>query len=430
MGLFSSFLIQADEQQSLSTSDMLSSIEQRILSEGYQPVALDFSSWYEEVKDNEYLTIQEINRYRKQIAQLDGKSVCEKLRTDNILFQLNLIEHRSRLVKTLSKTSSYAGVMSNLDDGKAWYLHWLNAWLALEKEGMVNDAHIAMLKSIAYSELEKVASKYRDNIKSLGQAKNEVLTTDQIKIIEAKLKEKEKKVQQALSQILPSFTSIPELIIAKSSLPDSFPAPGIYDGRTRTFYYHFTDSELPVESLDWLYLHEGVPGHHYQASYVQQKAMCPNSNFSQATYVTEEGWGAYVETLGKSLGLYQDLASETYAQEWQILRALRVLIDIGIHYENWSDKDAMQLWNQYLPNRQSIGKREIARIKRWPVQVITYVYGKAKIEEVIESARRINPEIELSDIHQTILSLSNYPISQFKELIEFNLSKKEPVSAL
>ena len=115
-------------------------------------------------------------------------------------------------------------------------------------------------------------------------------------------------------------------------------------------------------------------------------------------FVSTEGWAAYVELLGEELGVFNHPHSRLYASEWRVLRALRVLIDIGLHYDGWSEQQAQQLWMQYLPEQPDIMLREIKRIQNWPVQVITYVYGKYRIEQALAQIRNTFPQLTEKDI--------------------------------
>jgi len=117
--------------------------------------------------------------------------------------------------------------------------------------------------------------------------------------------------------------------------------------------------------------------------------------------------------LGKELGLFEDLSSQEYALQWQALRATRVLLDIGIHYHNWDDEQARALWMDLIPKQKNIMEREIARIRRWPVQVISYVYGKNKIEEAIV---RLSKTKGMAQARRQVMSMSNQTLSSLSLL--------------
>ena len=109
-----------------------------------------------------------------------------------------------------------------------------------------------------------------------------------------------------------------------------------------------------------------------------------------------------------------------------MLRALRVLIDIGVHYEHWTDEQALKLWQQYLPTKMKIAERELARIKRWPVQVITYVYGKHHIEQLIEKIKMNKGEETEAQIRNAILRLGNQPLVSAETVSHF-LKRSRPL---
>lgn len=92
-----------------------------------------------------------------------------------------------------------------------------------------------------------------------------------------------------------------------------------------------------------------------------------------------EGWAAYVETYGKSLGVYQSDNTRRKALEWDLLRSTRLIIDVGLHLENWSRARAREERSQSAPEVLEWADREIARMQKWPAQVVSYEAGKMRI---------------------------------------------------
>ncbi len=370
---------------------------------------LDFAVWLAQGKAAAQVSKSKVIAWQSELEKLVPTSICQRIRQRNLQLHLNLMKTRTGLFEQLPADSHYKGSFAILPQGKQWYRHWLNSWLMLTADGIVSDNDIVRLKQIAKEELANVHPHYLQGQVDADKQDKAVFFKSQQSEIEDALWKRQSKVNQQLDKVLGLLPEIPGLNIKESSLPASFPAPGSYEPGNQTFYYHFTDQQLLAESLDWLYLHEAIPGHHLQGHIARTNPTCPSSGSNAAPIVTVEGWAAYVETLGNQLGLYRDPASLNYALEWRILRALRVLMDIGLHDESWSDQQALALWQQYLPMRMDIARRELARIKRWPAQAITYVYGKYRIEQAFENLQILFPKLEKRTLRKQILKLTNHP---------------------
>ncbi|MDF2177482.1 DUF885 family protein [Aliiglaciecola sp. CAU 1673] len=343
-------------------------------------------------------------QFGESVQQSSTLSQCETLATSEIRFVLALAQSRLQLLDALPSSSvQYKGSFSQFVDGNNWYRHWLRSWLHA-------DVPLDELESIALSELDDARRKREQLAESDLPEDHSVIKGDDADSIVRAFKQREVTVYQHLPQVLATAYQAPKVTIVKSGLPKDFPAPGIYNAATQQFIYHLHDDNLPAKHLDWLFLHEGVPGHHYQSQFLQNNAQCPDFLGLQGALVFAEGWAAYIETLGSELGLFIDQSSAHYALDWQALRAVRVLIDIGIHAKGWDNERAEKEWLTHIPEQKSVMAREINRIRRWPAQVITYVYGKAMILQTIDIMQQRYPDKSLADIHQEILSLSNFSL--------------------
>lgn len=364
---------------------------------------LDFAPMWQTISQRQApIKHENISVISKKIQQLNEQSgsltFCQQARLTDIEFQLSLQQEKAELIKTLpSPVPTYQGSFFNLPNGRAWYLHWIKYWLQ-------TDVTIEELQTIAKSELVDAAKRKASLANVNLPVNNQYFSSDEkTKIIEA-FKLRERKVYQNLPTFIAGDYKASAINIVESNLPKSFPAPGIYNPSNQSFIYHLQSESLPKAHMDWLFLHEAVPGHHYQSQWAINNAKCSGR---AASYTFTEGWAAYTELFGQELGLFSDKSSINYALDWQALRAVRVLIDIGIHYFGWSDEQARSLWLEYIPEQQAIMQREIDRIRNWPVQVITYVYGKAMIQQAVKQIELIQPKATLPEVHANILSLSN-----------------------
>lgn len=377
-----------------------------VINKPYLQPQLDFANAIERLKKQPEIAENTVSEWQAKLQKLTPKTTCQKIAFQSLENHLRRVKVRESLKRKLSKETQYSGDLSALPNGRLWYLHWLETWL-------MDDVTPSELQEIAFNELQVAFAQYQKMNAQARTSTAAIPAAEHQKIVAAFIT-REQKVKANLQTMLnlPEFDA--PLTIAPSGLPESFPAPGIYDNRTQRFLYHPQNGEMHLSHFDWLYLHEGIPGHHLQFNVVSTESLCPTSAIVPIPFVSSEGWAAYVETLGKEMGLYEMPSSEAYALKWRVLRALRVLIDIGIHYQGWPDEKAKVLWQTYLPEHPEIMVREINRIKNWPAQVITYVYGKYRIEKVIEPYRN-NRARALN----RVLRLSNQPPLALEQLADF-----------
>ena len=201
-------------------------------------------------------------------------------------------------------------------------------------------------------------------------------------------------------------TAIPPIAIRKGADEALAQTPGYYSGNT--FYFNFFDKPYNNRQVDWLFIHEGIPGHHYQASLAAQANRSP---MQQLFYYLgfSEGWAAYTESLGKELGVYKTLYDELGKWEWDLVRSVRVPLDVGLNYYGWTDEQAMTFWKEHIRNQDDIALREITRMKRWPAQVVTYKYGAAQIEKW-KTTLQHHHQFDIKRFHQQLLEKGSLPL--------------------
>jgi uncharacterized protein (DUF885 family) len=190
--------------------------------------------------------------------------------------------------------------------------------------------------------------------------------------------------------------------------------PGYYNNGT--FYYNLTDKPYNTRAYDWLFIHEGIPGHHYQHFTSPAHPSAVQSLFFY--YGFAEGWGAYAEELGKELGLYKTPYAELGKWEWDIVRSVRVPLDVGINYYGWTDEQALAFWKKNIRRQDDIAPREIARIKRWPAQVVTYKYGALQILHWKEELqKKQGAKFDIKAFHSKVLANGTLPLPLIRERV-------------
>lgn len=163
--------------------------------------------------------------------------------------------------------------------------------------------------------------------------------------------------------------------------------------------------------------HEGVPGHHMQISIAQElPGLHP---FHRATagdcnaYV--EGWALYSERLGKEVGFYTDPASDLGRLRSELYRALRLVVDTGVHGKHWSRQQMVDYWNQHLPPASDA---EMDRYIAWPGQALGYKLGQLKILELRQRAQtELGPKFDIRAFHDEILNAGALPLDVLESRI-------------
>ncbi|RLA05531.1 MAG: DUF885 domain-containing protein [Gammaproteobacteria bacterium] len=229
---------------------------------------------------------------------------------------------------------------------------------------------------------------------------------------------------------LPSlFNHLPRLPYGVQAVPASI-APTYTTGRyvsaptgsTEPGYYWVNTHALdkrPLYVLESLTLHEAVPGHHLQISLSNELDNLPL--FRQYSYISAfgEGWGLYSEWLGIEAGFYQDPYSNFGRLTYEMWRAVRLVVDTGIHAKNWTRQQA----RDYLSSNTALSLHnvytEIDRYITWPGQALSYKMGEIKIKQLRQKAEQVLGEnFNVRDFHDAVLSQGSVPMDVLADQIQ------------
>ena len=195
--------------------------------------------------------------------------------------------------------------------------------------------------------------------------------------------------------------------------PPDASAPGV-------LYVNVTDMRSrPIWQTESLFLHEAIPGHHYQISLAQENETLPEFlRFGRYTgYI--EGWGLYAESLGGELGLYTDPYQLFGHLDWEMLRAVRLVVDSGIHAKGWSRQQAIDFFLAHSAFAEKDAASEVDRYISMPGQALAYKIGQMKIAELREkSAAALGEAFDIRDFHHEILNAGPLPLSILEAKID------------
>lgn len=216
------------------------------------------------------------------------------------------------------------------------------------------------------------------------------------------------------------FTLLPKSPVTVEAIPDFDAAAathyvtGTPDGK-RPGRVVVATSHLAERSLigdEAIAYHEGIPGHHMQLSVQQQLDGLPKfrqHGLGFTAYI--EGWALYAEQLGKEVGFYQDPVSDYGRLSSELFRAVRLVVDTGIHSEGWSREQVVEFFRKSGAVDEPTLQTETDRYISWPAQALSYKLGQLKIRELRERAENeLGPKFDVRTFHDEILDGGTLPL--------------------
>jgi len=165
--------------------------------------------------------------------------------------------------------------------------------------------------------------------------------------------------------------------------------------------------------------HEGIPGHHLQFTIAAELPELPPFRKYAEFTAYSEGWAFYSERLGKEVGFYQDPYSEYGRLENEMWRAVRLVVDTGVHYKHWSRDQMLDYFRRHTAMDEQNIVTEVDRYIAWPGQALAYKLGQMKIIELRERARReLGKEFDIRTYHDAVLALGPVPLDILGERID------------
>ena len=192
------------------------------------------------------------------------------------------------------------------------------------------------------------------------------------------------------------------------------------DGSRAGYYYVnlYRPEVRPKYEIEVLSVHEAVPGHHLQIALAMELDL-PNFRKYGGVTAFVEGWGLYSESLGYDLGLYRDPYSRFWQLTYDMWRAIRLVVDTGMHYFDWSRQDAI---NYFLDNSAKTKQdvmNEVDRYINWPGQALAYKIGQLKIQELKDRAKvELGANFDIKDFHHEVLKRGALPLDILEQYID------------
>jgi uncharacterized protein (DUF885 family) len=335
----------------------------------------------------------------------------------------------------LPKTRTTIGV-SNFPNGLAYYQdrihHFTTTDLSYEEVYQLGLREVARIKNEMMGVLNEVnySGSLQDFISFLRtNPKFYVTTPAQL------LKEASFIAKQADGMLPMLFGKLPRQPYGVEAVPEHL-APTYTGGRysgapinsKRAGHYWVNTYDLPSRPLyvlESLTLHEAVPGHHLQIALTQELGDLPE--FRRNLYVNAfgEGWGLYCEYLGTEMGFYKDPYSHFGRLTYEMWRACRLVIDVGLHAKGWSREEAVKYLSENTALSLHEVNTEVNRYISWPGQATAYKIGELKIKELRRRAEeKLKDKFELREFHDVVLSRGTVTMEILEAMIDKYIANK------
>lgn len=202
--------------------------------------------------------------------------------------------------------------------------------------------------------------------------------------------------------------------------------PALDGSRPGIYYANLYDMQaMPIYQMEALAYHEGIPGHHMQIAVAQELDNLPMFRKLSLYTAYVEGWGLYAEYLPKEMGYYEDPYADFGRLAMELWRSIRLVVDTGIHYHQWSREEGIDYYMKNSPNAESDVIKMVERHIVMPGQATAYKIGMLKILDLRSQAQEVlGSKFDLREFHDVILTNGSLPLDVLEEIVLQWVDKK------
>ena len=244
------------------------------------------------------------------------------------------------------------------------------------------------------------------------------------------------KAQDAITPLLPKwFGTLPKALLVvkrveafreKSAGKAFYQRPAPDGSRPGTYYANlYKMADMPLTEVEALFYHEGVPGHHLQLAIQTELKDVPAFRKFGGVTAYSEGWGLYSEKLAKDMGLYTDPARDFGRLQLELHRAIRLVVDTGLHHKRWTREKAIKYVEDNSADAPGGIVKAIERYIIYPGQATAYMVGRLKISELRDKAQKaLGPKFDVRGFHDTVLKSGPVPLDVLEERVDGWIASK------
>ncbi|HEX6201010.1 MAG TPA: DUF885 domain-containing protein [Thermoanaerobaculia bacterium] len=312
--------------------------------------------------------------------------------------------------------------MSALPEGEAWYAHEVKSYTTTDLSP--SEIHEIGLREVARIRGEMDAVIEEAGFEGSFEEFLEFLRTDERFYFDtpeellAAYRDISKRIDPELVKLFGRLPRLPYGVRPIPEYAEKSQTTAYYEGGSleagRPAYFAANTYDLasrPSWEMEALTAHEAVPGHHLQLSLAQELEDVPEFRKHMGTTAFVEGWGLYAESLGPELGLYRDPYSKFGQLTYEMWRAIRLVVDTGIHAMGWSRERAIDYFKANAGKAEHDIVVEVDRYIVWPGQALAYKIGELKIQELRARAEsELGEAFDVRAFHDTVLGNGAVPL--------------------
>ncbi|WP_237275350.1 DUF885 domain-containing protein [Tenacibaculum ovolyticum] len=391
-----------------------------------------------ETKVPSHLFYSPIKKFPKDFSDADKKTLKDaytSMLNDKLIPVFNLMY---TFLKTdyLNASRESSGI-SDIPNGKAYYNHSIKNYTTTKMTA--DEIHKLGLSEVAriLSEMEKVKEQVafkgslKDFFNNVRENKDLMPYTTPKQIIDNfnAIHEKMKPQLEKLFDNKPKTDFIVKQTekFREASASAEYNAGSLDGTRPGVFYTPIPDAtKYNVFSDEALFLHEAIPGHHYQISLTQESKDLPDFRKTLWYSAYGEGWALYTENLGKELGLYTDPYQYFGMLGMEMHRAIRLVVDTGMHAKGWSREKAIEYSLENEAESEASIISEIERYMANPGQALSYKIGQLKIRELRAKAKKeLGDNFDIREFHNQVLETGCIPLALLENKINKWVTSKK-----